>query len=182
MSRGKLIPICCRILKIIFLLICILTPVSACQTANRNQEDPIEMLQKEAPFTIVVPTYFPPGIIHKPIIVTGPEKGKSENSVWISLYYRDKGESNNSIHIIEENAKLTIAPSQPSNTYFNYRGIEILEEEEVMIVPNSYTLHGNGSGITGLSYRWYWNGVSFTLYVLGYSKDEGRRVVQSLIK
>jgi len=160
-------------IKTILFLICIvflLTPLSACWLINQPtgyDTNIIEKLQKEVPFTIVVPTYFPEGIEPYPSNIGGPGKeGNSDEDevVTITLTYREIG-TDNSIFIIEENIKYIDEPSGLSSIYLDFAGIQVLEEEGEFLFSTQPS-SSSDTEVLQLLYRWNRDGVHFDVYIL----------------
>jgi hypothetical protein len=164
-------------------MIFILIPLSACGLVDGPSgydTHAIEKLQKEVPFTIVVPTYFPEGIEPYPTAIGFPNTEAGPNEpVSISLTY-ERG-TDNYIFITEGNREMIEIPSQSSYGYLDIGGIQVLEE---MGVPwlNSHQPSSNASVPHGISYSWNRNGVHFNVYIIGYGQDECRKIVESMIQ
>jgi len=159
-------------------VILLLTPLSACGLINQSSghdNDIIEELQKEVPFTIVTPTYFPEGIEPYPSNIGGPSKG-SDEVVGLTLGYRERG-TNNGIFIIEENREVIFIPSGSSAIYLDFAGTQVLEEEgEFLFLAQTDTK------VPQLRYLWNSDGVNVDVTTLGYERDEARKVISSMIQ
>jgi len=166
----------------IFLLGCVLILVSCniiSGTTSTKSGEIFEKLQKEVPFTIVVPTYLPKDISHYPSLILGPGKTPSdENSVMVGFGYSDRSNTKY-IRINEENREVTFYPSRPSSVYFDIRGTRILEEPTESFTPSQSPSKGNL--LPGFLYGWNHNGVNFKLTIYGYGTDEGRKIVESML-
>ena len=168
----------------VFLLVCVLILVSSCNvpngTSSSNVGGIIENLQKEVPFTIVIPAYLPVGISPYPTGILGPGKGRfSDSSIMVGFGYSKKGSNTEGIDIYEENYEVTFIPSYPSSVYLNIRGVQVLEEESELVLPSESP--SENKILNGYFYGWNRNGINFELTIYGYEIDEGRKVVESMI-
>jgi hypothetical protein len=148
---------------------------SSCSLSSRavdgNGGQIIANLQKQLPFTLVVPTYLPTGFLPYPTGVAGPSKGPaSADSVQVAFGYQHRQGSDRHIWIVEENFPYDFPPSRPTALYLDIKGTKVLEEETELD-----TLHG-------FRYAWSQGGVSVQLNIYGYGTDEGRKVVSSMIR
>lgn len=171
-----------KISGIIFLLVCVLILVSCnilSGTTPTNGTDILEELQKEVPFTIIIPKYLPADISPYPTGILGPAQGaNSDNSVAVGFGYSKDGSNTKFIDIYEESGEVIFHPSKPSSVYLKIRGVQVLEEGSAVVIPSS---SGN-TMVRGYFYGWNLNGVNFKITIYGYTLDEGRRVVESMIK
>ncbi len=166
-------------------VVLLLIPLSACSLVNRNSSydyNAIEKVQKEVPFTIVIPTYFPKDIKPYPTVISGPGEGAfSDKSIAIGLTYEEKG-TNNFIWIMEENHTSIAVPSRPSSVYLDIEGTKVLEEEaELPYWPNPSN-SSDSDLLRGILYDWNRSGVNFQVRIFGYDREECRKVIESMIK
>jgi hypothetical protein len=124
----------------------------------------IAKVQKEVPFTIIIPSYFPNGLSPSSINIGKPTHDNDSNTTWLRIIYYIKG-TNKVIDIQEDSLNATTFPSGPSETFI-VDNVKILSQE-----VNGQTL-----------YSWNSNGVGFDVYMSGWGKDEGQKVVESMIK
>jgi len=166
-----------KVAGIIFLLSCVLI-LASCSILNGSYV--FEILQKEVPFTIIVPTYLPADISPHPAGILGPGTGAySENSVAVGFGYSN--ESNTKfIDIYEENGEVIFHPARPSSVYLEIRGVQVLEEEAEVIIPSESP--SDNTVMHGYFYGWNQNGVIFEVTIFGYEKTECRKVIESMIK
>jgi len=146
---------------------------SSCSLLNppRHGAQIIADLQKQLPFTLVVPTYLPPGFLSYPAGIAGPGKGPgSENSVEVGFGYEHEKGSDRHIWIVEENFEYNFLPSRPTSIFIDIKGTKVLEEDTELDV------------LLGFRYAWNQGGVSVQVNVYGYGKDESRKVVESMIR
>jgi hypothetical protein len=149
-------------------------------TTTRDSDLFFDELQKEVPFTIIVPSYLPKDISPYPSGYLLPEKNPSyENPVMIGFGYSNRSESK-FIDITQENGEVTFHSSRPSSVYFEIGGTSILEEETEVYAP-SISLSDSGL-LHGIYYGWSHNGVSFTLSIFGYVTYEGIKIVVTILE
>jgi hypothetical protein len=74
------------------LFLCALV-ISSCNSVSRNDQI-IQKLQKQVPFTLVVPTYLPTGFYAYPTEIGEPTKG-SNDYVELRLIYQKRGFNKN---------------------------------------------------------------------------------------
>lgn len=151
---------------------------------SEHETDIIEKLQKEVPFTIVVPThfYFPKGILPYPTGGSEPGEGSVPDSLVIGLTYAERTTNNNVIWIFEENHTANPVPSQPSSIYLDIGGIRVLEEEIEMYNGTSPSEPSDDSEVfQGIIYAWNRDGIRFDVLISGYGKSECRKVIESMI-
>lgn len=134
-------------------------------------------MQKQVPFTIILPTYLPDGIGPDPFM-QGPFK-IDEEILLVKIEYQ-KRPSDKHIFIEEKNSSFNInsLPTPSSeNTFLDINGITILEQKipEVSPPPTSPTKYG-------FAYSWHENGTDININIFGYDRDECREVVKSMIK
>ncbi len=142
----------------------------------------VRKIQGKVPFTIILPTYLPNDIGPQPYLVQGPFKMNGE-TLLVKIGYQKRGSDNDTfkgIFIEEQNSSFytnTDSESHPERTYLNFRGTKVHEEETeaVPYPPGDPVAHG---------FRYFWNrdGVDFHIDIFGYSKDECRKVIESMIK
>lgn len=169
--------------KAILLIITIFLLVSllACGTSNTSTSSTsnydthlIEIVQKQVSYTIVIPTYFPEGIQPYPAAVSGPAHEQELDSFEIiQINYQDK---DNAIQIIEKYYTNTPLPSESTLTYLDIQGIKVSEETSQLLGRNPLHL------LQGLQYEWHKDGLNIQVGVFGFSQDECRKVVESMIK
>ncbi len=159
---------------------------SACGLMNENSgydTDIVEKLQKEVPFTIVIPTYFPDGIPPYPTGISGPSEGKTSESVGIGFSFYDDKDNRRFIFIGEENYTITHISSDPTSIYLDIGGVQVLEEDiNTYVLSDPDDPESTPELIQGALYRWNRDGVSFLVAIYGYDRDECRKVVESMIK
>lgn len=155
--------------------ITLIASLLGCGTGNSSSNGVIEKLQKEVPYTIVTPKYLPRDMEAYPSRIGGPIKDPHfEDAVRISLTYYQK-EGNNEIIIDEENAEINATPSGNFSAFLSINGINVLEEIANLQIPGTNL-------INGFYYGWNQNGVHLTVRILGYDRDECRKVIESMIK
>ena len=162
-----------KVLKIISFisLCCALISVTGCVNAQTEANTAIKNLQKNIPYPIIVPTYFPRGISLVPSTITEPTTDNNLNAVYFEIQY---GHNADKIIILdEENYYSNLVPTNPYNT-FAFNNVDVTYE---------VTYSGGSEGtIQGFLYEWNNNGVNFRLSIFGYGQDEGQKVVESMIK
>ena len=145
--------------------------IAACINTQSIATTSIENLQKNVPYTIVVPAYFPKGIRPVPSTVSDPETDPINNAIDVEIIY---GKANNKqIILIEENYYSDLVPINPNGT-FNKDNVGVTYEE-VSSSSASETYHG-------FFFEWNNDGVNFQLSIYGYNQAEGQKVVESMIK
>jgi hypothetical protein len=161
----------------------LITLVSGCadnvETTRQNSGQYLLELQKEVPFTIVIPKYFPREIPSDPVVISGPSSAPElEHSVSFGLIFRAKG-SEKSIHISEQNLEKVAMPSEVDSIYLDILGVKVLEENMVTSVLISKNKRVD---VSGFYYGWYHNAVFFDVEILGFDKQVSRKVIESMIK
>lgn len=173
-----------KVVSIIFLTIYVLILVSSCNIqediTSNNGGDIIEQLQKEVPFTIIVPTYLPMDISSYPTGILGPGKGVTDNSVAVGFGYSSRGSNTKFIDIYEESGQVIFHPSGPSSLYLEIRGVRVLEEEAELVIQSESP--SDSTMLYGYFYGWNQNEVNFKVTIYGYDRSESRKVVESMIK
>jgi hypothetical protein len=158
-----------RLLKLTIIVgfLSALIVLPACQS-NHNATI-LNSLQKNVPFTIVTPAYFPDGIDSIIDGVNEPSKNDITNSVSLGLIYYG---NNNDVFIwvYEENIEAVPVLSELSNTIY-YKNIKIVEETDPSFISGKVLL-----------YMWNQNGVSYDVSISGFEKIEARKIVESMIK
>lgn len=159
------------------LMVLLLT--SGCTHINNPSKSIITEVQKDTPFNIVVPSYFPKGINNLPFGIGKPTLGVGlDESVVISVTY-GSSKKDKIIHIVEENLEYIFEPSNSPSTRLNINNSLVIEEETSVEV---FDQQQNGeSVVSGFLYRWNRDGVSYQVSVFGCARDECRRVVQSML-
>jgi hypothetical protein len=165
-----------KLLSIIVLITLTIFQIPACSTekyaSSSGIDEAIKTLQKKVPFTIIAPTYFPEGIVTRPSVATGPDKGQlSKNSVIINIKYWQPG-STNIILIFEENIEVNWSLSKESNI-IDISGIKVVEEDATQL--------GISESKIGFQYNWNKDGINIHVIIYGYEKEECRKVVESMI-
>jgi hypothetical protein len=170
-------------MKITRVILCILFIIngilfSSCGIFNHQTRSTlVESLQKETPFTIVTPSYFPSDIAPYPTAYEPPYKNPG-NSIEISLTYTQyaKYHKNNQemhfIHIDEQNTEYIIEArpnDNPPTILFYIQNTPIMEE--IMSSTNR----------DEFVFQWNMNGVNFGVYIKGYSESICRKVISSMI-
>jgi len=132
----------------------------------------IASVQKKVPFTIIVPSYFPSDIRTIPSGISGPNTNEITKSIEVIItYYGDS--SDKEIVVSEVNINVNQVPNGSYET-FNINGVEVLDEDIEI---------GSATQIThGFLYTWNRNGINFEVDIYGYGQDEGKKVVESMIK
>jgi hypothetical protein len=182
--KGKIF-----LLASILIIVCIslLVFLSGCGSVNEPSgydTQAIEELQEEIPFTIVVPTYFPDSVELYLANIGGPSiEANPYKSIAFTLTYREKG-NNNFIFIREENLEVIFVPSEPSSTYLDFEGTQVLEEEtSTWAQPDdSDDSPSDTQLIQGFSYSWCQDGVNFQVDIFGYERNECQKIVESMIE
>ena len=170
---------------IILLIIALLAPtLFSCGLINRSYEETgskiIETLQKEVPFTIVVPTYFPKDIKPYPGEVSGPDTISPANSIEFGLTYYGEG-NDKFIRIMELNHESKPEPSSSNSSFLSINGISVLEEDAELPIPSKSNTPTGTTVIKGILYDWNQKGINFQVYIFGYGKDESRKIIESMI-
>lgn len=171
------VSILCALISAFVLLI----PLSACGPGNisDNPLGDLEEMQKEVPFTIILPTYLPDDIGPYPYMVQGPFK-REEETLLIKIEYQKQGGDSGYIYIEEQNSSFYVNTdwaSHPDRTYFDIMGVKVYEEttESVPYPPNEPIDYGFG-------YLWNKSGTDFLVDIFGYGQDECRKIVESMIQ
>ncbi len=138
----------------------------------------LESIQKEVPFTIILPAYLPEDIGLYTYMLQGPFN-VGEGVLLGTIEYQKQG-SDEDIIIEEQNSSFNIysyPAADSESTYLDINGIKILEEKdpEELYPPNTPTKYGFG-------YSWNKNGTDFSVTISGYDQDECRKIVESMIK
>jgi hypothetical protein len=131
----------------------------------------LKRAQKETPFKIIMPSYWPTDLNTDQIMIVGPIKINDSKSTQIEISYVN---NNTWIYINEENDHIVMSPTeQLSPVYHNISGISVLQEKII------YT---TGSGtIEGIAFYWNQNELTFSLETKSYRQEEGIKIVESMI-
>ena len=78
-----------KVLKLVSFIFLCCSPilVSACVNTQTEANTAIKNLQKNVPYTIIVPTYFPRGISLVPSTITEPATDNNLNAVYFEIQY-----------------------------------------------------------------------------------------------
>jgi hypothetical protein len=135
----------------------------------------VSKYQKDVPFPIIMPAYFPSGIKPEISALSGPgpvDYPDSIQSVEIGMGFGDN-RTERFIWIMEENFLTNVVPSRNSSVYVNISGIMVLEEENKLFwLPSQ----------NGLLYAWNQKDVHYNVFIGGYDRTECRKVIESMIK
>ena len=141
----------------------------------------VAKMQKVTPFTIVIPTYLPQDFQKVPIKITPPIKNELTGALEIDIGYLNRSTIDHYIEITEEENKwqATVGISGPVYKYLTINEIDVLEQE-----TTSESMKSSPSGFIlahGLMYSWRSQEIVFLVRVFGYSTDECRKIVESMI-
>jgi hypothetical protein len=161
-----------------FLGIIALCVLLAYSCTNGN-ESIVKSLQKQVPFTIIVPSYLPSGFYPEPLEIGTPTEGLND-SIGISFTYKKRGNPLNMINVFEQNGTLIFHPSKPSSAFLNINGANVLEEDIEIIDPQGE--QKDEQILTGFFYAWNSENVNLQVTILGYEKEECRKVIESMVK
>jgi len=146
--------------------------ITGCTNKQAIATEVIAGVQKDVPFTIIVPSYFPKDVKVIPIGISGPSISDITKSVGVGITYYGNS-PDKTIIIDEENIEITMWPNGPSET-FNVNGVAVLSQTTTM---------GSATKIThGFLYSWNRDGVNFQVRLFGYNQTEGKKIVESMIK
>jgi len=152
-----------RVLSIIY--IGLLTIILAgCTNNQANVDALVAKVQKELPFTLIVPTYFPHGLSPTSINIGKPTHDNDSNTTVVRIVYSIRG-TGKTIDIQEDNLDEIMLASGISETFI-VDNVKVLSQE----INSEYL------------YSWNNNGVAFTLDLYGWGNDEGQKIVESMIK
>lgn len=163
---------------VLILLVVLLAPLLSCGSKNEgNISSDIAMLQKEIPFSIVLPEYLPNDIRQYHPKVEGPIE-LSDGSVWIRITYAVRGGSMNTIILEEIGCSDANFRQNPDEEYIEIGGVKVSEmESESSIYPSTPTMT-----IRQIIYSWSRGGVCFVVTVYGYGREEAIKVIASMIQ
>jgi hypothetical protein len=133
----------------------------------------LDIAQKETPFTIIVPSYLPNDINHMPVI-QGRAKSNFLNEEPITINYYKNGSQK--ITILEHNMTMSTFGDNDT-TLLVFDNVEVLEmtTSGISVIDNKYT------SIPGYVYNWNKGGVHYNLHIFEFPRDEGRKIVDSMI-
>jgi len=146
--------------------------VIGCTNYQSAASEVIANVQKDVPFTIIVPAYFPSDVRPVPSQISGPSTNDITNSVGVGITYYGKSD-NKMIIVDEENINIDMLPAGPYDT-FNINEVAVLSQETSMASATKIYY--------GLLYSWNRNGVNFQVRIFGYDQNEGRKIIESMIK
>jgi len=173
-----------KFIRVISPLILMIILLVSCKSSQDNpygyDTDAISKLQKEVPFVIVVPSYFPQDIIPYPAEINGPSQIAFSNSVGFGLVYRAKKGIKSYISIEEDGNEATYSPSKTTSVFLDISGIQVLVEETIQLTPSK--TNQDPQEIKGYFYGWYNKEASIEVRIYGYDQGECRKVVESMIK
>jgi hypothetical protein len=145
--------------------------VMGCTNKENVAGKVIAEVQKDVPFTIIVPSYLPRGISIVPAGISGPTANEIHASVVMGITYGNS--SQKFVSVTEENVNISWVPTHPYVTY-NINGVEVMSQ--------SVAIGSATKIISGLMYVWNRNGIHFEVDVYGYDQTQGNKVVESMIK
>jgi hypothetical protein len=133
----------------------------------------VKLAQKEIPFTIVVPTYIPDVFVtNYQYEIIGPFKNILPNNIEVEIQYWD---DKHQIYISEYNIKEVMLPNEELKPiYFEVARIRVLRQ--------TTGLTSSSGRIEGLSFDWNTNGLTFEVEIFNIPEEEGRKIVESMIK
>jgi hypothetical protein len=152
---------------LILILLASMWLLPGCGNSNDNYyQGLLDDLQKQVPFKIIIPSYFPPGMPRDLRQIQSPAQDP-EKKPQILLRYEDGG-LDHSMIITESYWEYNFSPQ----TSFMIEGIQINKESGYFI-----------SGVKNISYDygWYLNGVTFDVKITGYDDMTCRKVISSMI-
>jgi hypothetical protein len=129
--------------------------------------------QQETPFEIVLPEYIPDDLLPLPFI-QGTIKSEFNSSRPIRIMYYRHGEDFNPILIEEYSTPMTYQSSD-NFTYLNILGIDVREETTTMLKDIT-------TFIPQYHYSWNMDSIHYNVSIAEFETDEGRKVVESMIK
>jgi hypothetical protein len=150
--------------------------IAGCDNSHPDYSTQVAVAQKNVPFKIVIPSYFPPELQNHPISISPPDNLSYNNSTLIGIRFY-KNSSHNYILIYEENHLVGSEPSRKDNTYLNISGVKILEEyskEISKIIKYS-------EAIDIYYYRWNQKDIHIDVQIGGISQNECRKIIESMV-
>jgi hypothetical protein len=135
--------------------------------------DNVTLAQKKIPFTIVVPTYIPDVFVtNYQYEIIGPFKNILPNNIEVEIQYWD---DKHQIYISEYNVKEVVLPNEELKPiYYEIAGIRVLRQ--------TTGLTSSSGRIEGLSFDWNMDGLTFEVKIFNIPEEEGRKIVESMIK
>jgi hypothetical protein len=133
----------------------------------------LDVAQEETPFTIILPSYLPYDLNPIPVI-QGRAKSEFLNQEPITInYYKNGGQI---ITILEYNMVMETVRENDS-TLLVFGNIEVLEmtTSRVSVIDKKYITE------PGYVYNWNKGGVHYNLHIFEFARDEGRKIVESMI-
>lgn len=141
------------------------------------QTNDFQRLQKEIPFTIILPKYLPQDIPTLPPELSKNTGEYADKDVDIKIQY---SASPNSIIIEEVNLPITfISPEDPQYANFNVNNINVSEDQFLRTVSDN---SGQPINKIEFEYSWHKNNISFDGRIIGYNQTESRKIIESMIK
>ena len=131
----------------------------------------LKLAQNEIPFPIIIPTYLPSDIDY-PCLIEGPYLSPISDGIKVNISYTD---GDKRIFISEQNDyQVKIPAPELEAVYLDIAGIKVLGQ-----ITHLYSVERT---ITGYSYHWNQNRLTFEVDVFFYSADEGAKIVKSMIE
>jgi hypothetical protein len=153
---------------------------SSKQITTENPEKNIKPIQDITPFTIVFPEYLPSDMKqYRPTLSISDRANEPESKeihIWYQYYVNDDLRE---VAISEDNSFVRWNMDLSENSsYLDFTGTTVLEEKTIEIYYVGYKQYQKDCN----RYFWIQNGVNFGVHVVGYSREESRKIVESMIK
>ena len=152
-------------------IVCLLILVTGCANNQAVANKVISEIQKDVPFTLILPSYLPRGVRTIPAGINGPTVDETDASVIVGITYANSSEK--FVDVTEENVNISWVPSHPYVIY-NINGVEVMSQSTAIASATKIT--------NGFMCVWNKNGIHFEVAIYGYDQTEGKKVVESMIK
>ena len=157
-------------------IISFIISLSSCSNnSNIETSSTITSSLIETPFNVILPKYLPEDLKPEPAIDGPIESSFVKGGKYYQLtYYQKTGYPR--IMIREDNHESTMTINEGFNAFLEINGINVYEGK------TNIRIHQSNALIEGFYYGWNQCGIHLTVSIYGYSQEECRKVVESMIK
>jgi hypothetical protein len=143
----------------------------------------LSVAQKETPFTIILPSYFPADVI--PVAdISGLAKSEFNSEVPVSIQYKRHRQDGDRTMveptiIIEEYSQIKDYLPDIDDIFLTFNDIQVLEMKNNAGLMNS---KGMAFMVSSLIYSWNYKGIHYHVTTISYECDKARKIIESMVQ